>query len=299
MRTVIIHNHLFKNAGVTFDWSLRRNFGDRFKAHADDAKIKVDAAYLGAYLTENKGLVAVSSHLVQFPMPDLEGVRILPALMLRDPIDRVGSVYAFLQRQRESTPNSIKAKQTTFAQYVQWGMNPSSGAPIRNFQTRRCCGYLIHAHDQVNQQDFEAALRQLRDLSLMGRVERYDESMVVFEHTLRPYFPEINLAYVKQNVSQNRKGTLEERVQHVYDRLGSELSALLIEQNKWDQTLITEADAVLSERIEAVPAFEKKLKKFRQRCRRLRALSKRKRPKKYQRYMRKLWTGIRTAPPDR
>ena len=35
-RKVIIHKHLFKNAGTTFDWSLHKNFGNDFCDHRDD-----------------------------------------------------------------------------------------------------------------------------------------------------------------------------------------------------------------------------------------------------------------------
>ena len=37
MRNVILHYHLFKNAGSTLDWSLQRQFGAGFVDHRDDA----------------------------------------------------------------------------------------------------------------------------------------------------------------------------------------------------------------------------------------------------------------------
>ena len=113
MRTVIIHCHLFKNAGTTLDWSLRRNFRRRFVEHTDNDKMRTDAGYLGSYLLENEKLCAVSNHHVRFPMPALEGVRILPTVLLRHPIDHVGSVYAFQVRQEANTPSAINAKKMT------------------------------------------------------------------------------------------------------------------------------------------------------------------------------------------
>ena len=50
---------------------------------------------------------------------------------------------------------------------------------------------------------------------------------------------------------------------------------------------------VQPKRIEAMPAFEKKLVAFRKRCRRLRVFSTSKK------YIQKLWTGIKAAYPDR
>ena len=144
-------------------------------------------------------------------------------------------------------------------------MEPTAGATIRNFQTQRCCGRRFKVGDHVTEEDFETALRQVQRLPLMGLVERYDESMVLFEDTLQPFFPDISLAYVKQNVSTGRKRTLEKRVQHVYDSLGSEISASLLEHNAWDRKLYEEAHALLSKRIDALPAFDEKLKAFRTR----------------------------------
>ncbi len=205
-------------------------------------------------------------------MPELDGVRILPVVMLRHPIDRVGSVYAFEVKQEANTPGAVNAKTMTFPQYVTWRMDPSVGATIRNFQTRCCCGRRIKVRDPVTDQDVEAALRQLQGTPLMGIVERYDESMVLFEHTLQPFFPDISLAYVKQNVRKGRKGTLEERVQHIYDGLGPEITTVLRENNQGDRKLYEEADALLSKRIDALPAFDKKLKAFHKRCRRFKTV---------------------------
>ncbi len=287
MRTVLIHCHLFKNAGSTLDWSLRRYFGDRFVEHTDDAQMWTSPAYLGWYLSKNEDLCAVSSHHVPFPMPVLEGVRLLPVVMLRHPIDRVGSVYTFEVKQEASGPGAVNAKKMTFPQYVRWRMEPTAGATIRNFQTRRCCGRRFKVGDHVTEQDFEVARRRLQSMPLMGLVDRYEESMVLFEHVLQPVYPDINLAYVKQNVAEGRRGTLEERVQHVCDRLGSEVSAILIEENKWDLALYEEAKTLMSKRVGAIPEFDKNFTKFRKRCRRRRIISTGKG------YIVKGWTGIK------
>ena len=36
MRHIILHGHIFKNAGTTFDWSLQKNFGKNFLDHRKD-----------------------------------------------------------------------------------------------------------------------------------------------------------------------------------------------------------------------------------------------------------------------
>lgn len=38
-RDIILHSHIFKNAGTTFDYSLEKNFGKNFIDHRDDIEL--------------------------------------------------------------------------------------------------------------------------------------------------------------------------------------------------------------------------------------------------------------------
>ena len=57
-RILIFHCHIFKNAGSSFDDSLRRNFGSRFLQHPDKGKWKKGARYFARLLDDNPDLVA-------------------------------------------------------------------------------------------------------------------------------------------------------------------------------------------------------------------------------------------------
>ena len=62
-RVVILHGHMFKNAGSTFDWALNKNFGKAFIDHRDDAALlKGGGAYLSDFLNSNPEVKAFSSH---------------------------------------------------------------------------------------------------------------------------------------------------------------------------------------------------------------------------------------------
>ena len=37
---ILLHGHMFKNAGSTLDWSLRQNFGADFLDHRDDEYLR-------------------------------------------------------------------------------------------------------------------------------------------------------------------------------------------------------------------------------------------------------------------
>lgn len=66
-RDIILHSHIFKNAGTTFDYILEKNFGKSFIDHRDDKNV-VDGRqrYLNDFLNKNKKIKAFSSHSIHF-----------------------------------------------------------------------------------------------------------------------------------------------------------------------------------------------------------------------------------------
>lgn len=257
---VIVHVHMFKNAGSTFDWSLKKNFGDAFIDHRDDDQMRKGAAYLGPYLKKWRPK-AISSHHIKLPLPEIEGMTLLPAFILRHPIDRIGSVYNFEKRQKANTKGAIKAKEMTFAEFIRWYMEDSSPATIRDFQTRWCSGNTGTAKP-LNQKDYEKALTTLKEAPLLGIVEFYDESMVVFEDYLSKYFPGIDLSYKKQNVGKRQAEGLEDRIFRIKEELGDDLVKLVIEKNQYDFMLYEQAKNILDSRIMSTADFDEKMEGF-------------------------------------
>ena len=265
-RPVITHCHIFKNAGTTLDWSLERQFGAGFLDHREDDNMRQGAAFLGPFIQNHPELKALSSHHVQFPLPAVDGVEMLPVIALRHPIDRARSVYEFERRQEADTPGAIAAKEKTFADYVRWRLEPGVSPTIRNFH---CCFCTSRYEGEIGEQDYLEAVALLTATPLLVIVERYDESMLLLEHHLERYFPGIDLSYVRQNVSSGREGSLEERVSGVYDELGAELTHTFREHNHWDMALYEDACNIFNERLGAIGKLERFLERFRARCDRL------------------------------
>ena len=116
-RPVIVHGHIFKNAGSTFDWSLKRNFNKGFIDHRDTEEMKFGASdYLADYIGRHKRLKAISTHHLYWcmPLPEREKLDIIPCFFLRHPIERVRSVYDFERRQQSDTPGAVHAKKLCF-----------------------------------------------------------------------------------------------------------------------------------------------------------------------------------------
>jgi hypothetical protein len=290
-RAVIVHCHMFKNAGSTLDWCLSRNFGGRFLQLWNDPDGKTEDQQLELLLHDREDLCAVSGHRLSPPFPDVAGVKLLPAFIIRNPIERAYSVYCFEREQAEVTPGSRKAKRLSFRDYIRWRMDPRKPLALRNFQSAFCAG---KRRGRDPAKIFEQALQNLRAAPLVATLELYDSSMVVFEQTLRPYFGELDLSYVKQNVGKYRDraatsapkmrvlrkllggmgiparihndSDLDARVNRTLDLLGSEVGDLLVAGNQFDLKLYAEATALVKRRLRAVESLERELRNFSGRC---------------------------------
>ena len=270
MRSVIIHNHLFKNAGSSFDWVLQKNFGDDFVDHREDQEMIEGAKYLGPFLQKHKNIKALSSHFIKFPLPIIEEVNLFPAIILRHPVDRIGSVYAFERIQESNSLGARAAKRMNFAEYVEWRLRPDIPITIRNFQTSRCLdvpeNIKSHISRKLNESDFKHALHRINNTNLLGIVELYDESMVVFEDFLKPFYPDIDLSYKRKNITDGRKKDILDRVLEVFAGLNLSLINKILLNNHWDLALYAEGKAILEERIKNVKDFQQKLENFHKRC---------------------------------
>lgn len=265
MRTVIAHGHIFKNAGSTLDWSLKRNFGKGFCDHRDDVPMRRQGAdYLNEFLKQNPQIQALSSHHLCDTSP-IEDLHVIPIYLLRHPIERVLSVYNFERKQKANTPGAIAAKKYNFKDYVKWRMEPSVNRTIRDYQTL----YLAGQHTVGNGKDvdkiiFERALKKLSQTQCVGIVEMFDESMCVFEEELRSYFPKIDLSYIKQNAAILSVLGRRSSVQAISEELG-EVFDLLLANNSFDLALYRVVRQELEKKV-FVSSFRQPLRALRVRC---------------------------------
>ncbi|EAQ95708.1 hypothetical protein [Congregibacter litoralis] len=272
MRHIILHGHIFKNAGSTFDWSLSRNFADGFLDHRDNRAMRQQRAkHLAMVVASTPSLTALSSHHLCYPLPQPPDVIFHPVYLLRHPIERIQSVYAFERKQDADTPGAIAAKEKDFAEYVAWRMEEEVPRTIRDYQTSYIAGFHTRQVKATAPADWmQRALHHLEFLDCVGVVDRYDESMVVFEDYLKPYFPDIDLAYVRQNVTQDRSAneTINSRVHDTLDKLG-DLAAEVLSKNSYDLALYRQANQKLDDSIARIDDFDRRLSKFRKRCKRV------------------------------
>jgi hypothetical protein len=270
-RAIIVHGHIFKNAGTTFDWSLNRNFNADFLDHRDDDVMRLDgASCLANVIEQNPRLKAVASHHLYrwMPMPELPGVTLIPCFFIRHPIERVRSVYTFERKQKSNTPGALHAKKLGFKDYVAWRMDHRGGGVVMNYQIKYCSG---RPGTGVTDAFISNTANYLANSALTGIVDRFDESMVYFEEKLGVNFPDIDLSYLRQNVSRKKflaPQKVEKKVEAVLKEL-KEGAAVLEKNNRADIELYTLANKALDEQIGKISNFDSKLNDFQQRCKQL------------------------------
>ncbi len=237
-RSVLLHAHMFKNAGTTLDWSLRRCFGTGFVDHRDDEGMRNQDNYLPTYLQDQPHISALSSHWLPIPPTVGPAIRGTVLMLIRNPLERCRSVFNFERAQVGNSVGNIKATELSFKDYVRWRLEPGTGPVIKNFHTRFCSGdYFGNDIEAL----FTQAIANLEAIPLVGMVHRYAESMVLFEAGLHDSFPNIDLSWQVQNTSQSISEPLSNRIEAMAHELGDVFHAL-VEANQYDIALFQYAE---------------------------------------------------------
>lgn len=222
-RTIILHYHLFKNAGTSVDAILKRNFGDRWVTREFPPMDGNNTALVEEWIRETPEAVAYSSHTMMGPIPQLEGVRVISFMLLRDPIERIKSAYRFERRQQAETWGAKLAKEHDFEGYVRARLARPNDRQCRNFQTYRLASLVEEEGTEL-----DCAKRALSALTVVGRVEEFDAGMERLQATLATAHPEFTFDAVKANTSDKKDA----------DEFTCTLSGLLYTTNQGDLLLV-------------------------------------------------------------
>src|SRR5579884_1946584 len=135
MRHVLVHYHIFKNAGSSLDRILRDSLGNAWvEWDPVEPTGAVPPEKLAEFIGGHPQFAAVSSHLARPPLPSVAGVVLHTLIFLRHPILRAASVYKYERTAETGTESARIAASRTFAQYVRWQLD-SGSRTIRDFQT--------------------------------------------------------------------------------------------------------------------------------------------------------------------
>lgn len=268
-KPVIMHFHIFKNAGSTIDWILKKNFSKQ-ALFMDDRKNReaiLQWDEIIEFLNKHPEAKSFSSHQIRFPIPENPEFNFIPMVFIRHPIDRAFSIYSFKRRSKDDSKGTQKATSMTVQEFIKWNLETKGYHVMKNFQVIFLSNKELRS--PAEDTDYDPAVNWMKSSPILGVVERLDESLVLAEEYLRHYFEDIDLSYVKQNVSSDRKGNLEQRLEESRLQIGEELMTSLNDFNKLDQMLHVKANEELDIRLKNVENFDEKMSDFIARCEKL------------------------------
>ena len=263
-RFVVVHYHFFKNAGSTIESILEREFGGEFATlHGLTADTELDTDELSAFLSTHRDIKAVSSHHLRYPLPNIKNVVIFDLCFIRHPLDRLQSMYSYLRRANTGGPLCQMASRCSATEFLRnlVDESPHWVSNVQVLQLARSGRFTRPAGEE----DLSRAIEVVRKMAVPGVLDLFDASLVAAEYFLRPAFPQINLHYIRQNVTATRAES-PHREKRYRELWGSAVYDDLFALNQFDLQLHAATIDEVYGRMAVVPQAQERMDDFRSRC---------------------------------
>ncbi|MCC0175432.1 tetratricopeptide repeat protein [Waterburya agarophytonicola K14] len=254
-KTVLIHHHIFKNAGTSFNYALKQHFGEQFFEYDLPDSQVVDSNDLAGFIASHPQAAAISSHHACFPTPQAEDYQTISSIILRKPLARIKSIYSFERKQNAQTQGAIKAKELDFKDYVQWRIK-ATPAVLCNYQTHYCSRDKKNAAVKLNQETLKKAVNNLKKCTVVGTVENFEDTLKIARLKLNQFFPDIDLKYSRLNTAEKPSIPQDER-QNLIDVLGDAIVSELEENNQLDEHLYRVASQIMRDNLLSLKSLQK------------------------------------------
>lgn len=198
-RTIILHYHLFKNAGTSVDAILKRNFAGKWVTREFPQMGGNNTPLVEQWIRDTPEAIAYSSHTMMGPIPKIEGVRVISFMLLRDPIERIKSAYRFERTQAADTWGARLAKEHDFEGYVRARLARPGDRQCRNFQT-----YRLASMAPGEGTELERAKKALEELTVVGRVEEFGVALERLGSEVAMFATHFKVDTVMSNSSRGR-----------------------------------------------------------------------------------------------
>lgn len=253
-RTVIVHYHIYKNSGTSFDHVLRHSFGDRHESFDGPFPFfLIDQLQLGRIIRGRPGTVAFSSHQIMLPHPSSLDFRVLAVTLLRHPILRAGSIYRFKRLHPDGTSTSDAALRLGFAEWLSYSLRDRlEVGQISNAQTRYFAAQYgeVPLSAQRNNRlvyDIDTALRNLGSVEMLGRTEHFERDVTRFARIAAANGLEMKLPRdLHQNATEEASGSTAERVAAILADLPKAVADQILAANEQDLALYAEAEKLIA-----------------------------------------------------
>jgi len=265
MRFVVVHYHIFKNAGTTVERILKREFPGSFaRLHGPSSDATLDAEDLTSFLKDHPGVRAVTSHHLRYPAPVMRNVVVFDCCFLRHPLDRLDSLYSYYRKIDSTDPLCRSAHLLSPVEFVRQLLDRSP-EQVSNAQVTQIANRGAFTRP-ANEADLDRALQTVRNMALPGVVEMFQESMVAGEYFMRPAFPTIRLGSGPANTSRQILPGAAEREQRLIRLWGRDLHSELTRLNELDIRLTEQTGHEIRRRLSVIPAVPDRLAEFGNRC---------------------------------
>ena len=268
-RHVVIHYHIFKNAGSTLASALERNFGRTFASwDGNQFNAQISGDELLVFLREHKNVLAVTSHHLRPPKPEAQSFVFHDVLVFRDPVDRIRSMYDFY-RSALVTDDPLTEEAKRLAQPAFFELLV---AEYPHLVTNSQVNYVANHGGKIpDEGDCERACAMARSAAVVGATDQFDVCLATAEYRLREFFPGLDLSYVSENVTRRRRRTLQERLQQFEKQCGKKTYDSLVARNQLDFKLTEAARTEAADRFQSVPSGEAYLASFKDRVKKRKA----------------------------
>lgn len=255
VRFVLLHYHFFKNAGTTIEEILANSFFENYaRLDTDDFDGDVSTDALVAFLNRHPGMKAVSSHQFRYPVPQVPGYIFLDLCFLRDPIDRIRSMYDyFREKPVPGEPASDLACEQSIGGYIA-ALVEHHTYRVSNVQVNLLANGIVN--DPPVEADLIRATQVMLRTSFLGVVDRFHESLVAGQYFLRPVFPNLAVAQQPANVSG------ASRMEIFRKACDADVYSELVRLNALDVELVSRARAEVHRRFAMVPDGSARLREL-------------------------------------
>ena len=232
-RNVILHFHLFKNAGTSLDALLKENFPAQWLTKEFESNKALNHLQLVDWIKQFPETVCFSSHTAKLPPPEIDGVNIFPLIFMRHPIDRIASVYLFEKKQGGDGKWPTIARNTSFKGYLEERLIRSADRQCINFHVERFASMFPNNIGS----EFERAKLAVETLPFVGIVEDYEGSIQRMTEWLKPHFPNFKANVHRLNTTRDSELSLENKLEQIQKDVGEEMYGLLEQRNQADLDL--------------------------------------------------------------
>ncbi len=211
-----------------------------------------------SFLSRHPGMKAVSSHQFRYPVPQVRGYIFFDLCFLRDPLDRIRSMYDyFREKPVPGEPASDLASEQSIGGFIA-GLVKHHTYRVSNVQVNMLANGIVN--DPPADADLVRAIQVMMKTSFLGVVDCFQESLIAGQYFLRPIFPNLALAQQPANVSS----TL--RMETFQKACGPDVYAELVRLNALDSELVNRARAEVHRRFLMVPNGPDRLRELGEAC---------------------------------